>query len=91
MNTPGSRQNKLQETGAKRLSVYILSLVFALSPALSMAQQGTGSATEELAGTVIVVQGEVIAQDANGSSRQLSRRAAIYVGDTIFTARRYAW
>ena len=59
MNTQLKSQRKIQKNGAKRLSVYILSFLFALSPAITMAQQGISSPAEELAGRGIVVQGDV--------------------------------
>jgi hypothetical protein len=66
-----------------RLSVYLLSLLFAIGAPLASAQTGDRD-SQELAGRVILVSGNVIARDSNGD-RLLSRRAEIYVGDTIFT------
>jgi hypothetical protein len=53
-----------------------------LAPALAYSQTDQAST---VAGTVIMARGEVAAVDAGGSSRPLSRRDDIFVGETIFT------
>ena len=49
-----------------------------------MAQPNSAPDSEQ-AGRIIIVTGQVIAQDSTGSARQLSRRSRIFVGDTILT------
>ena len=61
----------------------MLSLLLTLGAPFSFAQS-SDQAGPDLAGRVIVVSGDVIARGADGD-RPLSRREAIYVGDTIFT------
>ena len=61
----------------------MLSLLLTLGAPFSFAQP-SDQAGPDLAGRVIVVSGGVIARGADGD-RPLSRREAIYVGDTIFT------
>ncbi|MBL4729668.1 MAG: hypothetical protein JKY40_10265, partial [Gammaproteobacteria bacterium] len=66
-----------------RVAAYLLSLVFALGSSIGSAQSN-GDGNPEIAGRVIVVSGNVIARGPGGD-RPLSRKEAIYVGDTIFT------
>jgi len=74
-----------RQTGSlkTRTASYLLVLLFACSTPLSWAQSASQNPIE-LAGHIIVVNGNVVARGTNGD-RPLSRREAIYVGDTIFT------
>jgi len=76
-----SRAHKFSTT--QRFGAYLISILFAFSAPFAMAQQ---PAEEVIAGRVIVVKGEVIAVEPSGATRELIRRAAVYVGDTIVTS-----
>ena len=76
-----SRADKFSTT--QRFGAYLISILFAFSAPFAMAQQ---PAEEVIAGRVIVVKGEVIAVEPSGATRELIRRAAVYVGDTIVTS-----
>jgi hypothetical protein len=67
-----------------RLVVYLVSIALVLSPISNLAQIGS-SRDDNLAGRIIVANGEVTAQDSSGGSRELARRSVINVGDTVFT------
>ncbi|MFN3164051.1 MAG: FecR domain-containing protein, partial [Pseudohongiellaceae bacterium] len=66
-----------------RFLVWLCAISLTLNPAYLAAQNAQDDASE--AGRVIMVRGQVAATDANGQTRPLGRRDAIYVGDTIFT------
>ncbi len=70
-------KNKLQGW-VNRTCYYYLFICLAIYSPNSVAQ-------EEVAGLVVSASGQVTAQDATGSSRQLSRRSEVRVGDTIIT------
>jgi len=55
-------------------------MTLALSPAGVIAQN-----TSNYAGRVIIVSGNVVANDASGNARELTRRSLIYVGDSVIT------
>ena len=76
-----SRAHKFSTT--QRFGAYLISILFAFSAPFAMAQQPS---EEVIAGRVIVVKGEVIAVEPSGATRELIRRAAVYVGDTIVTS-----
>ncbi len=65
-----------------RLWVSWLVLCMSLAPTLAYSQADQAST---VAGTVIMARGEVAAVDAGGTSRPLSRRDDIFVGETIYT------
>ncbi len=68
-----------------RATVYALCCLLALSSPLSYAQSAPGQPGEP-AGQVVLVNGEVVARNTSGGDRSLSRRDAIFEGDTLLTA-----
>ena len=78
-------QNNTKQGLFERFVVSVFALTLALSPLNSIAQSGANDAPGELAGRIVFVEGDVVARDSSGFDRQLSRRAPIYVGDTLFT------
>ena len=66
-----------------RSIIALFALAMAFSPIHSIAQVDD---QPERAGVIVFVSGEVVARDSAGSDRQLRRRSAVNVGDTLFTA-----
>lgn len=83
-NQLNTAMNMKTSVGRKFL-IYSLSLL--LSFPLGIAQgQSTGNVALSVAGQVVMVTGDVTAQDRNGMNRKLGRKSEVYVGDTILTA-----
>ena len=75
MNSTGKRST--------RVIIYLIACSLAFTPLAGMAQVATAEGTE--AGRVVFANGSVVAVGMSGSTRDLGRRSAVFVGDTIFT------
>lgn len=75
----------LNSTGKRstRVIIYLIACSLAFTPLAGMAQVATAEGTE--AGRVVFANGSVVAVGMSGSTRDLGRRSAVFVGDTIFT------
>jgi len=68
-----------------RSIIALFAFAMAFSPMHSIAQT---SDQPEIAGVIVFVSGEVVARNSSGSDRQLRRRSAVNVGDTLYYSTR---
>lgn len=83
MQTKAAKNNTRGDGFIDRSIISLFALAMAFSPMHSIAQLDD---QPERAGVIVFVSGEVVARDSAGSDRQLRRRSAVNVGDTLFTA-----
>ncbi|MDP6653505.1 MAG: hypothetical protein QGF90_15600 [Gammaproteobacteria bacterium] len=75
--------HRLSESFTAHVLVYVMACALTLAPIQSFAQEDSPEGIE--AGRVIFANGNVLAVGTTGSARELDRRSAVFVGDTIFT------